>query len=221
MRMLAPPASLGRPRGLRLRHFLRHLLRYVLSGAALVGVVGLGGCVTVREARLPPSSSASSEVLAAARPAPARSGMWIPDRALPSRVDFRVLDGRVRISGRDYVLDRVSRPEITPLGGDVYRLAMTFRRDARSSLRGDEVIETTFFYDGVELIFFRDSNRNHRLDRRESGVRHVIDHKQEIVTEGGRRFARARTLTVRLAREHVNSSQRVRDLVMTLHFQAQ
>jgi len=181
----------------------------------LACAVYLGGCTTLEDVL-----RATSAAPAQPRPAMSAPSSVAPVAPSSFHVDFRILEGRVTISRRGYVLDAFERPVITPLGGDVYQLEMKFRRDSKNSFRGDETIVTKFYYDGVELIFFWDANNNNRLDRYESNVRYVIDHKQEIVAEGGKRFARARKLTVHLAKEHTNSAQSVRDLALTLLFQA-
>jgi len=206
-----------------------------LAFSLLACAVYLGGCATLEDvlratsaapAHPRPAMSAPSPAPLSAAPAPGGShgshGLAPAAPVAPSsfHVDFRILEGRVTISRRGYVLDAFERPVITPLGGDVYQLEMKFRRDSKNSFRGDETIVTKFYYDGVELIFFWDANNNNQLDRYESNVRYVIDHKQEIVAEGDRRFARARKLTVHLAKEHTNSAQSVRDLALTLLFQA-
>jgi len=212
-----------------------HLVSCRLVSSVLACAVCLSGCQTLSDflpppptrtsaAVVTPSSSSSSPAPAAAaeprNPAIGQTPAQAPLLPNTSRVDFRILEGRVTISRRSYVLDTFERPVITPLGGDVYQLEMKFRRDSKNSFRGDEVIVTKFWYDGVELIFFRDANNNNRLDRHESNVRYVIRHKQEIVAEGDKRFARGRELTVSLAREHTNSVMSVRDLSLTLLFQA-
>jgi len=222
MKMIAKPT---RPDSLTFRYpdFARPAL------AVLFCTVCLSGCVTLSDLLPPPARARQPDAATAPQPpapptATPQTQVPLPTQTLPlqypSRVDFRILEGRVTISRRGYVLDTFERPVITPLGGDVYRLEMKFRRDSKNSFRGDETIVTKFRYDGVELIFFWDANNNNRLDRYESNVRYVIDHKQEIVAEGDRRFARARKLTVHLAKEHTDSAQSVRDLALTLLFQA-
>jgi len=137
---------------------------------------------------------------------------------VPVNLDFRILEAHARISGRDYVMDASERPVITALGGDTYRLDLTLRRDSNSSLRGDETLTTHFYYDGAELIFFADRNGNHRFDRRESYVRYLITHTQEIITDGNRRYVQLRSLNVSLRDKHLDSWSRVKTLEMRLVF---
>jgi len=97
-----------------------------------------------------------------------------------ARIDFRILSGHTRISRRDYMLASAPdpRPKIIPLGHQVYVLKMRFDRDSRSSLRGSRELETHFYYDGTELVFFYDDNFNNLFDRRDTHVwRYLIDHK--------------------------------------------
>jgi len=139
--------------------------------------------------------------------------------AYPAELNFRIREARARIGSRDYVLDFRNRPVITAVGDNTYRLDLTLQRDSRASLRGDETLTTHFYYDGTELVFFGDKNRNQRFDRREAGVRHLITHTREFVTQGNKRFAQPRNLDITLRREHLSSYQRVDTLWLRLMFQ--
>jgi len=141
-----------------------------------------------------------------------------PRDAIPVHLDFRIVDARARIGGRDYVMDVADRPVITALGDDTYRLDLILRRDSKSSWRGDETLSTHFYYDGAELIFFADRNGNHRFDRRENHVRYLISHTQEIITDGNKRYVQARSLEAVLRDKHLDSAQRVKTLEMRIAF---
>jgi|GEM_PF-2106778 len=138
--------------------------------------------------------------------------------ALPVSLDFRIVEARARISGRDYVMDVTERPVIAALGDDTYTLALTLRRDSKSSWRGAETLTTHFYYDGAQIIFFADRNGNHRLDRHEPQMRYLVTHTREIVTDGNRRYVQETGLHVSLRDKHMDSWQRVKPLEMRLVF---
>lgn len=136
-----------------------------------------------------------------------------------SQIDFRVIRWSMRISDRDYVIDPRDTPQITPLGNNTYELTLVFRRNSKSSLRWPEHVKIHFSYDGVELIFFWDKNRNQNFDRNESWVRYIIRHKEEWVRQQNRRFIQPRTVDIQLSRDQISSHQRVRDLQFQILFQ--
>lgn len=136
-----------------------------------------------------------------------------------SQIDFRVIRWSMRISDRDYVIDPRDAVQIIPLGNNTYELTLVFRRDSKSSLRGPEYVKTHFSYDGVELVFFWDKNRNQNFDRNESGVRYIIRHKEEWVRQQNRRFIQPRSLDIGLSRDQISSYQRVKNLQFQILFQ--
>jgi len=75
----------------------------------------------------PPSGSVHTP-----RPLPATPGSTTTNLP-PADLDFRIVDARARIGGRDYVMDVADRPVITALGDDTYRLDLILRRDSKSS----------------------------------------------------------------------------------------
>jgi len=174
--------------------------------------VGLAGCqplVDVLTVPIEPGRGSRPTVTPPRHTAPS---------ARPAALDFRIVEARARIAGRDYVMDVTERPVITALGDDTYTLALTLRRDSRSSWRGSETLTTHFYYDGAQIIFFADRNGNHRLDRHESQVRYLITHTREIVTDGNRRYVQETGLAVSLRDKHMDSWQRVKPLEMRLVF---
>jgi len=137
--------------------------------------------------------------------------------AIPTAaVDFQLIGAQARIDKRDYVLSADMSPVIYPLGDHFYRLEFEMERNSRSSLRGNESIHIHFFYDGLRLTFFGDRNANERPDRHERRQEHLIDHKQELITEGNRSFWRSANLHVELGRNHISTPSNLHSL--KLHF---
>jgi len=127
-------------------------------------------------------------------------------------IDLRIIRWSAKIHGKDYILD--ARASIRPIqiGPDMYELQLPFRRDSRSSLRGDEIVTLRFKYDGYQLSFFWDKNRNGTWDRHEDARIYTVSHTEEIVRQWNRIFRRNAMIPVHLDRKHVSSSQRVNDL---------
>jgi len=133
-----------------------------------------------------------------------------------SSVDFQLIGAQAHIGKREYVLSANISPIIYPLGDNFYRLEFEIERNSRSSFRGNERVHIHFFYDGLRLTFFGDRNGNERPDRHEKRQEHLIRHKQELITEGNRRFMRSTDLFIDLERNHITAPTNLRYL--KLHF---
>jgi len=176
--------------------------------------VVLPGCAAFLEVLTAPINTTPSTSAAPIKtPPPQKSSP-----ALPVHLNFRILNARAQISGRDYIMDSTTRPIITALGENTYQLELTLRRDSNSSLRGDETVITHFYYDGVELLFFGDLNGNQRLDRREPSMRHIISHTQEVISEGNKHYLQPLHLTITLNRQHFRTWQRIGNVELQLIF---
>jgi len=138
--------------------------------------------------------------------------------AKPANLNFRVLEAYADISGRSYVLDPHNRAQIVQVNDKTYQLELTLKRNSNSSLRGDEKIITHFYYDGLELIFFGDRNKNQIFDRSENAKRYLITHTFEIVQKDGKTYGQGRLLKVDLERKHLSSGQKIKNLTLQLLF---
>jgi len=135
-----------------------------------------------------------------------------------TKLNFRIINAYADIGGRDYVMDIHLRPIITLVNNNIYRLELTVKRDSNSSLRANEIIITHFYYDGLELIFFADKNRNQLFDSNENGKRYIISHTFELVRQNNKIHMQNRILPVDLQRKHVISAHKLHELRMQLLF---
>jgi len=127
-------------------------------------------------------------------------------------IKFSILNGRAKVWSREYILNPRNTPTITHLHSNVYEINMVFQRDSRSSIRGDETIKLHFQYDGDKITFFRDRNRNEVWDRYEWWRSFDITHTEEYRRYWNRSYITDATYLITLERDHISSSQNVREL---------
>lgn len=135
-------------------------------------------------------------------------------------IDFRVLSGSMYIWGNWYIMDIRQRPEIKAIWNNFYEMEVDFLRDSKSSLRWPEKIKLNFYYDGVELIFFGDKNKNYSIDRNESGVRYIIKSKEEIIKRWNKKSFEFKTMDIKLDKAHISSHSysRIHDFSLKILF---
>jgi len=136
----------------------------------------------------------------------------------PANINFRIIDAYADISGRNYVMDARLTSVITLVSDKIYQLELVLKRNSKSSLRSDETIITHFYYDGLELIFFGDKNKNLRFDKNESGKRYLVLHTFEIVQKDNKTYLNPSNLIIDLKREHISSWQRLNSLTLQILF---
>jgi|GEM_PF-5858946 len=98
-------------------------------------------------------------------------------------IDFRIIKAETAIHNKRYVMqDLPSSYALQKLSDNTYLLKIILQRDFKSSIRPDAELQSYFYYDGVELIFFIDSNHNQQLDKHDAITsRYIIGKKRQQI----------------------------------------
>jgi len=127
-----------------------------------------GACATIDQFPSAPST---------ALPAPLSDS---ERQAEMAKIDFEIISGTAYDqTGDPFTLSMVPGPVISALGNRTYRMGIVFLWDPQSGRRYSVPLLTTFHYNGDEIIFFNDGNRNHKIDRWEASEQHDVSDKNK------------------------------------------
>lgn len=137
------------------------------------------------------------------------------------RIDFRITDAKAEIkyfwwSGKKYILNKRADQIITKKWEN-YEIVLTMSRDSNSSIRWDQKVVLNFSYDGYELIFFNDKNKDWNFDRHEWGQIVTITHKNETKFNRGTIYNQAVNRRINLRKNAITQSW-VENIDFTLVF---